>query len=206
MVRKVWVLGVLACICLPVLLSCAATREVKVWKDDSYQGKIKKILVIGTSQVPLMRGFFENEFVDQLRARGVEGVPSNTIVPSEKMRDKEAVLSAIKGMGIETVLVTRLLEQGYIDQVYGGGVELVPTDYYGGWDLIWNQSFAAVPFPTYQYTGRVMVFQTNVYDLERKKLIFSAITKTEVGEGAKESVVKPFIELVVKELSEKKLL
>jgi hypothetical protein len=205
MARKIGGLGVLACICIPVFMACATTRQVKVWKDDSYQGKIQKVLVIGTSQVPLMRGFFENEFVDQLQSRGVEGVPSNTIIPPEKMRDKEAVLSSIKGMGIEMVIVTRLLGQEYIDQVYGGGVELVPTDYYGGWDLVWNQTFAAVPFPTYQYTGRVMVFQTNVYDLRQKKLIFSAVSKTDV-QGAKESMVKPLIELVMKELAEKKLL
>ena len=195
----------LACACVLLLVSCATTKQVKVWKDDSYQGKLKKILVIGVSQLPLMRNFFESEFVDQLKARGVEGIISNKIIPAEKMRDKEAVLSAIKGMGIEAVLVTRVVDKKYADQFYGGGVALVPTGYDVGWDSIYAQSFGAVPLPVYQHSVDIMMLQTNVYDIQKEKLIFSAISKTYI-EGAKESVVKPFIESMVKELVGDKLL
>ena len=199
------VLSTLVCACVLLIISCATTKQVQVWKDASYQGKLKKILVIGVSQLPLMRNFFESEFVDQLKARGVEGVVSNKIISPEKMRDKEAVLSAIKGMGIEAVLVTRVVDKRYADQFYGGGVELMPTDYYGGWDSIYAQGFAAAPLPVYQHSVDIVMLQTNVYDIQKEKLIFSAISKTYV-EGAKESVVKPFIEAMVKELAAEKLL
>jgi hypothetical protein len=152
-----------------------------------------------------MRNFFESEFVDQLKARGVEGIISNKIIPPEKMRDKEAVLAAIKGMGIEAVLVTRVVDKRYADQFYGGGVELMPTDYYSGWDSIYAQGFAAAPLPVYQHSVDIVMLQTNVYDIQMEKLIFSAISKTYI-EGAKESVVKPFIEAMVKELVGDKLL
>jgi len=204
-VKNVKVVSTLVCACFLLLISCATTKQVKVWKDDSYQGKLKKILVIGVSQLPLMRNFFESEFVDQLKARGVEGVVSNKIIPPEKMRDKEAVLSAIKGMGIEAVLVTRVVDKKYADQFYGGGVALVPTGYDVGWDSIYAQSFAAVPLPVYQHSVDIVMLQTNVYDIQKEKLIFSAISKTYI-EGAKESVVKPFIESMVKELVGDKLL
>jgi hypothetical protein len=204
-VRNAKVLCTLACACFLLIISCATTKQVKVWKDDSYQGKLKKILVIGVSQLPLMRNFFESEFVDQLKTRGVEGVVSNKIIPPEKMRDKEAVLSAIKGMGIEAVLVTRVVDKKYADQFYGGGVALVPTGYDVGWDSIYAQSFAATPLPVYQHSVDIVMLQTNVYDIQKEKLIFSAISKTYI-EGAKESVVKPFIESMVKELAGDKLL
>ena len=203
--KNVKVVSTLVCACFLLLISCATTKQVKVWKDASYQGKLKKILVIGVSQLPLMRNFFESEFVDQLKARGVEGVVSNKIIPPEKMRDKEAVLSAIKGMGIEAVLVTRVVDKKYADQFYGGGVALVPTGYDVGWDSIYAQSFAAVPLPVYQHSVDIVMLQTNVYDIQKEKLIFSAISKTYI-EGAKESVVKPFIESMVKELVGDKLL
>lgn len=203
--RNAKVVSALVGACFLLLVSCATTKQVKVWKDDSYQSKLKKILVIGVSQLPLMRNFFESEFVDQLKARGVEGVISNKIIPPEKMRDKEAVLSAIKGMGIEAVLVTRVVDKRYADQFYGGGVALMPTDYNVGWDSIYAQSFAAVPLPVYQHSVDIVMLQTNVYDIQKEKLIFSAISKTYI-EGAKESVVKPFIEAMVKELVGDKLL
>ena len=199
------VLSTLVCACVLLIISCATTKQVQVWKDASYQGKLKKILVIGVSQLPLMRNFFESEFVDQLKARGVEGIISNKIIPPEKMRDKEAVLSAIKGMGIEAVLVTRVVDKKYADQFYGGGVALAPTGYDVGWDSIYAQSFAAVPLPVYQHSVDIVMLQTNVYDIQKEKLIFSAISKTYI-EGAKESVVKPFIESMVKELVGDKLL
>ena len=203
--RNAKVVPALVGACVLLLVSCATTKQIKVWKDDSYQGKLKKILVIGVSQLPLMRNFFESEFVDQLKARGVEGIISNKIIPPEKMRDKEAVLSAIKGMGIEAVLVTRVVDKKYADQFYGGGVALAPTGYDVGWDSIYAQSFAAVPLPVYQHSVDIVMLQTNVYDIQKEKLIFSAISKTYI-EGAKESVVKPFIESMVKELVGDKLL
>jgi len=195
-VRNTKVLYALVCACFLLLISCATTRQVQVWKDASYQGKLRRILVIGVLQTPLMRNFFENEFVDQLKARGAEGVASNKIIPAEKMRDKEAVLSAIKGMGIEAVLVTRVVDNRTADQFYGGGVELVPRDY----DFVWDMSL-----PVYQRSVDIVMIQTNVYDLQKEKLIFSAISKTYI-EGAKESVVKPFIDAMVKELAGEKLL
>ena len=205
MLRRVVISHVLVYACVLLIISCATTRQVKAWKDDSYQGKLKKILVIGVSERPLMRNFFESEFVDQLKARGAEGIISNKIIPPEKMRDKDAVLSAIKGMGIDAVLVTRIVDKQYADRFYGGGVDLVPTDYNVGWEGIYAQSFAAVPLPVYQYSADIVMLQTNVYDIRKERLIFSAISKTYI-EGAKESVVKPFIEAMVKELAAARLL
>jgi len=202
--RNVKVPCTLVCACL-LLISCATTRQVTVWKDDAYQGRLKKILVIGVSEVPLMRNFFETEFVDQLKARGVEGVISNKIIPPEKMRDKDAVLSAIKGKRIDSLLVTRVVDKRYVDQFYGGGVAFVPTNYNVGWDGIYSDSFTAAPLPVYQYSADIMMLQTNVYDIQTEKLIFSSISKTYI-EGAKESVVKPFVEAMVKEMAAANLL
>jgi hypothetical protein len=45
----------------------------------------------------------------------------------------------------------------------------------------------------------------NVYDLQEGKMIFSAVSNTS-AEGAKEKVVAPFVETMVKELAGVKLL
>ena len=56
-----------------------------------------------------------------------------------------------------------------------------------------------------QYSVDVLSLQVNVYDLQEGKLIFSAVSNTKV-EGAKEKVVKPFVEAMVKELAAARLL
>jgi hypothetical protein len=152
-----------------------------------------------------MRNFIEQEFVAQFKERGVEGVASNKVIPAELARDKEAVLSFIKGKGVETVLVTRLLDQRYSDKSVGGGVAYMPVGYGGGWDGIYYDGFAAIGLPVAQSSLDVFAMQMNVYDLQEAKLIFSAVSNTDV-EGAKEKVVRPFVETMVKELAAARLL
>jgi hypothetical protein len=191
--------------CSLLLMSCATTRQVQVWKDGSYQGKIKKTLVVAVLSSPVMRNFLEQEFVVQLKPRGVEGVASNKAISAEIMRDKQAALSVVKGMGIGTVIVAKIVDQRYADRAYGGGVGYMPTGYVGGWDGIYADGFVEVGLPVYQSSLDVLTIQMNVYDVEEGKLIYSALSNTYI-EGAKEKVVQPFVETMVRKLAGDKLL
>jgi len=152
-----------------------------------------------------MRNFIEQEFVAQFKARGVEGVASNKVISTELARDKEAALSFIKGQGIGTVIVTRMLDQRFTDRTRGGGVGYMPVGYGVGWDGIYNDGFFAVGLPVAQSSLDVFTMQMNVYDLQEGKMIFSAVSNTR-AEGAKEKVVAPFVETMVKALAGVKLL
>ena len=203
--RNAKALSALVGACSLLLMSCATTRDVQAWKDGSYQGKLKKTLVVMVLPEPLMRNFIEQEFVTQFKARGVEGVASNKIVSAELARDKEAALAFVKGQGFGTVLVTRMLDQRYSDQALGGGVGYMPTSYGGGWDGIYYDGFVTVGLPVAQYSVDILTLQMNVYDLQEGKMIFSAVSNTS-AEGAKEKVVAPFVETMVKQLAGVKLL
>lgn len=200
---KAWCALVSACSLL--LISCATTRKVQTWKDGSYQGKIKKTLVVGVLREPLIKNFLEQEFVAQLKGRGVEGVASNRVISAEMARDKEASLSFIKGLGIGTVIVTKILNQQYSDRALGGGVGYVPMGYGVGWDGIYNDGFFEVGLPVSQSSMDILSIQMNVYDLQEGKLIFSAVSNTYI-EGAQEKVVQPFVETMIRELAGVKLL
>jgi hypothetical protein len=191
--------------CSLLVVSCATTRKVQTWKDGSYQGKVKKTLVVAVLSGPVMRNFLEQEFVAQFKALGVEGVASNRVVSAELARDKDAALSFVKGQGFGTVLVARILDQRYWDKTQGGGVAYVPTGYGVGWDGIYNDGFLEVGLPVYQSSVDILAIQMNVYDLQEGKLIFSAVSDTYI-EGAKEKAVQPFVETMVKQLAAAKLL
>jgi len=199
------VLRALVCACSLPLISCATTRDVQAWKDGAYQGKIKKTLVVMVLSAPLMRNFIEQEFVVQFKARGVEGVASNKLISAELARDKQATLSFIKGQGIGTVIVTRMMDHRYSDRARGGGVGYLPAGYGLGWDGIYNDGFLEIGLPVSQSSLDVYTLQVNVYDVQEGKLIFSAVSNTRI-EGAKEKVVAPFVETMVRELAGARLL
>ena len=186
--------------CSLLLASCATTRDVQSWKDGAYQGKIKKTLVVMVLSEPLMKNFIEQEFVAQFKDRGVEGAASNRIISAELARDKTAALAFIKGQGFGTLVVTRMLDQKYSDRAQGGGVGYMPTGYSAGWDGIYYDGFVAVGLPVSQSSVDIFTMQTNVYDLQDEKLIFSAVSSTR-AEGAKELVIEPFVKAMVKELA-----
>ena len=193
-------LRALAVACSLCLASCATTRQVQTWKEGSYQGKLKKTLVVAVLAQPLMRNFMEQEFVAQLKDRGGEGAASNRIISAELARDKTAALAFIKGQGFGTLVVTRMVDQKYSDRAQGGGVGYMPTGYSGGWDGIYYDGFVAVGLPVSQSSVDIFTMQTNVYDLQDEKLIFSAVSSTR-AEGAKELVIEPFVKAMVKELA-----
>jgi hypothetical protein len=191
--------------CLALLVACATTRQVQAWKDAAYQGKIKKTMVVGVFPEHLMRNFVEQEFVAQLKGRGVEGLASNRSLSTDTVRDRAAALAAVKEMGVGTVIAVKVLDKRYSDRAYGGGVAYVPTGYGVGWDGIYADSFAEIGLPVYQHSVDVLMIQMNVYDVAEGKLIFSAVSNTYV-EGALEKVVPPFVESMVKQLAADTLL
>ena len=56
----------LSVMCGLILTSCAQTTTLSSWKDESYSGQIKNVLIIGASEKPGIRRMFEQEFANQL--------------------------------------------------------------------------------------------------------------------------------------------
>ena len=93
-------------------VSCSTTTLKTVWKDDNYQGgKLKEVLIIGVAKNQTIRRLFEDEFASQLKDHRLEAIASYTIIPSEGMLDKSTVDSKVKTLGVDTVLVTSLVEK-----------------------------------------------------------------------------------------------
>jgi len=94
-------------VCAAATLTSCATMTLKtVWKDDAYQGRLSKILVIGVAERPGVRRLYEDEFGRQLAAFGTQGISSHTILPSlDQIQDRDAVASRVKELGANAILV-----------------------------------------------------------------------------------------------------
>lgn len=180
-----------------LFLSCATTSVTDVWKDDSYQGKAHKIVVLMAAKMPEMRKIFEDRFVAELDNRGNNAIQSYKIISTEQLPDRELAKSKIESIGADTVLVSRLVDSKTIEAEMSGHVYAVPGPYHG-----WRTYYDTVFGGGYSYTGNVQVsyIETNVYDMKTEKLIWSAHSKTERTEG-EQQLINAFIKVIIGKLA-----
>jgi hypothetical protein len=187
-----------------VAASCSSTTLTTVWYNQDFEGSLQKALVIGMAQRPATRRFFEDDFARELAARGTQAVPSYTILPSlDTIMDEGAVQHRIEGMGIDAVLITRLLDTKTVEYYYPPEREYrVPRSYYGGWYSYYADGYERVTRPGYVVEQKVVTLETNLYGANREELIYSAISDT-VIETTSEDAIKSFIATIVQDMAAK---
>lgn len=172
-----------------ILTSCSSTSEISTWKDKSYSGNVKNVLIIVVAEKPGIRRVFEREYMMQLKNRGVNAVPSYEIIPADKMMDKDTILSKIKGMGIDSVLVTSLVSKTRI------------TTYHPGWYGHYSNAYGR------KFTDDIVNLETNLYDVKSEKMIWSILSETTIMQGESSfKKIQPFVETILKNLSENNLI
>jgi len=197
---KRFVLFLLVCFCLPA--SCATTKMTDTWKDDTYKGTIRKVVVIGIFKEPDTRKIFEDEFADRLKARGLDATASHKIVSGDEMPDKDVVIGKIRKSGADTVLVTRVVDTETVKTFVPGQAYAVPSyyGYYGGY-----YSYSYSYRPGYTETEGYAYTETNLYNVGDEKLIWSGRSKTKFS-ATRYELIQAFVKTMLDGLSEAKLI
>jgi len=104
----------LTIIFLVLVSSCATSPKPQlssVWKDEGYSGGyLRKVLVVGVARKEATREFFEDELAVRLKRHGIDAISSHEVIPSsEDLLNKAAVEAKIKGSGVDSLLITRLV-------------------------------------------------------------------------------------------------
>jgi hypothetical protein len=89
-----------------LIIACAGTKLTHTQVDESRQGKpVSNILVIGVTykEKEMVRQSFEDRFVSQLRAAGVEAISSGDAIsiPADLMLEKDEILSTPVPVALE---------------------------------------------------------------------------------------------------------
>ncbi|HET6365222.1 MAG: hypothetical protein ACM30F_03870 [Nitrospirota bacterium] len=175
MQKAFWILAVAVSI---LLAACATTKFTSVWKDETYQGHPAKIMVIGVSNTPAIRKLFEDEFVKELKDHETGAIVSYTALPDQSLADKGAIITKAKEVGADTVLITKAVSR----RTGTGG---------GPWEV---------------YQEEYVDTETSIYDVKSGELVWTASSETWVNENASEmSRIREFVKVIVKRLSEQKL-
>jgi len=180
--------------------ACATTAVTNAWRDPTYQGPIKKVLVIGVSQKKAVQRFFEDEFVRQLRAAGTDAIAGYTILPYEEDINKDFIAAKAKESGADTVLVTRPLGRTTERTYVPGQVYAVPAPYYR-WGSYYGQAYS----PGYVVEDEYVYVETNLFDLQSEKLIWSAQSETLLSAGNR-GLIESFIKTIIAQLSSDKVI
>ena len=132
-------------------------------------------MVVGVSSQPGTRRIFEDEFSAALKAAGVTAVPSYTVIPQDGQVEQSVLEQAVRDLGADGVLITRLVSREQKTQVTPGFYEPVPTmGMYGWYSSAWMGYYE--PPTVYQYD--VVTADTSVYSVNAGKLLWSGTTET----------------------------
>jgi hypothetical protein len=202
--------GALFVIFFFMVTSCAttATTELKkVWRDSDYAGKIKKVLVIGVIERTAIKWFFEIEMAKQLKVRGIDAIAGNLVLPHDKEADKDLIVSRLKELDADGVLIARLVKRKTLEQYIPG------DDYYGrpyyaphyrGWPSYYSRSYGTVHSSGYMTRNEVVIVETLLFDAGSEQLVWSALSNTFV-EGDSEKLIRSFVQVMINDLFKQNL-
>jgi hypothetical protein len=171
-----------------------------VWRDQTYGGTVKKIIVMGISQKQSIQRFFEDEFVRQLRQRGIDGVAGYTVLPYDQKIDKDFIAQKAREAGADTVLVARPLSREIQRSYVPGQAYAVPGPY-SRWGSYYGHAYS----PGYVVEDEYVYIETNLFDVATEKLIWSTQSETVILASDQE-LIKSFISTMISQLSSDKLI
>ena len=158
-----------------LLGGCASTSLVNQWKSPEYTGApMRKVMVVGVTRQPSVRRVFEDEFASKLKAAGVEAIPSYAQIAEDGQADPKVLEEAVAKLGVDGVLVTRLVKRDKETQVSGGYGPVAPMGFHGWYSSAWTGYYE--PPTVYQYD--VVTLETSVYSPQQSKLVWSGTTET----------------------------
>jgi hypothetical protein len=151
--------------------SCATTEMTSTWTDPTAKGaSLRKVAVVCLTKDPGLRRQGEDAAAAQLQQKGAQAIASYQLTGDTDVKDREGMKAKLKAAGIDGVLVMRMT--GVTEQV------TAVDGPYGTFDGYYDYAGSAVYAPGYLETDTVVHVVSNLYDLNRNKLIWSGTSQT----------------------------
>ena len=196
--RRMMLLLVLTTImAVPGLSFAAKTSLEDVWIDKAQHIVVRKIAVFWVARTSENRVIAENEFVRQLKERGLVAMPAYVIIPPDKFVEKEDVMTKIQGLGVDTVLTLRPVSKltGKTDFPKSGPPG--PSDLSGFYQFVYDQ-------PPSDSTGSVYL-EAVLFDAASGIRVWAArsVTKTDAID---QKLLQEFVGLIIDRLASDKMI
>jgi len=193
----------LALIAALALAACASTRFISQWSNDQFVGrKFDKILVVGIVRDVGLRRQFEDDFVRQAQARGINAVQAYRYLPEDGVQSEARLKQAVAESGADGVVVSVVKKVDQQTQVSPGMVMPPPVGfgYYGFYSYGWGASY----IPPTVYTYDVIYIETQLHSVRPEALVWTGTTRT-TDPSIAANEIPPFVKLILDALTERRL-
>lgn len=178
-----------------------ATPIVSEWRNPAYAaGPFKRIMVGGPGGETSVRRSFEDEFVVQLRAAGVDALASYRYIPEDQGIDEDKLKEAAQKARADAVLYPRSVQTEQKTKV-GPTFPFSFGIFGSNVGASWSGLSGAPSVSRYkEYTS-----EATLYDVAKNELVWSGTIKTTDPENV-QTAIKSYIEAVMKALEAQNLL
>lgn len=182
-----------------LIAACTTTKPTAEWRDKSYAGgAFDNILIVGIAEKVTSRRAFENTFVDKLNDEKIKATAAFAVMPEHAQPTEANIRAVIKDIRFDAVLVTHLVG---VDEktVYHPGA--YRDSFYGYYGHVGRYVYE----PGYYSRHELVRLETNLYDTQTEKLIWSMQTET-MDPSSDQKLIDSKIKTVVKRLKMQGLL
>ncbi len=185
------------------LASCASTQLVHQWSNPAYTSlSFKRVMVIGVTKQAGIRRTFEDEFVAQLKAAGVNATPSYLYIPQDGPVGEAVLKQALKEAGADAVMITRLVRVQKKTEIAPGYYPPDPAmAVHPLYTTAWNDYYE----PPIVYQSEVYTAETSLYDTVKNRVVWSGTAQT-TAPGNISQEIKNYAEIIISALKDKKLI
>lgn len=196
---------------LALLIACQPSKITQTWTAKDASPKLyKKILVLGvlTDNDKDLQALIEDHLAADLKDLGYYALASNKIFPPGTFVKGDTVKAkaAIAGKGFDGILTVVLLDKKK-DQYYVPGriTDYNQIDRIGRFDQYYNAVNEKIITPGYFGEETKYIWENNFYDLNSKKLIYTARSRS-FDFTSKSTLAHTYGQLMAESLVEKKIL
>ena len=198
-----------------LLSSCTNTKITQSWVEPDNKKSYSDLLIIGIGENEQNRRAYESYFVEELSKLKIEAEASYKLIKSDETINRETVLKAIDGLGIDGVIVTHLVavdeetvyhQTGYGYSGYGGTYGgYYGAGHYGGLYSYYPYVNSYVHDPGYYATHETYTLETTLYDVKSEELVWTARSRSFSPESVDEVIVD-LTKLLLNDLKDKNLI
>jgi len=196
---------------LLVMAACTSSRVTHSWKSDFPPKNYSKVLVVAISAETdvATRQRMEDHLTGDLKDRGYNAVAASSEYGPKAFRQlsEEAVVEKIQNSGFDAVVTIVLLDKEK-ERYYVPGHAYYYSPYSGYYRHFWgyyNTMYNRVYGPGYYVTNTKYFWESNLFDVASKELIYSVQTES-FDPASSESLAHEYGKLIVKDMVKHQLL
>jgi hypothetical protein len=189
---------------LSFLTGCASTPMlVSEWRNPAYQSPyFKRIAVSCLDGHASIRRNCEDEFVSQLRAEGIDALPSYHSLPDDAKLDESKVKQLAKDAGADGALIVRSVG---VEQKTEVSPNYFPTPGFGIFGRNVSATWGGWYGPPRVYRYEEYTSEATLNDLRKNEVVWTGTLRTTAPENVNVAI-KTYVQNVIKALKEKNLL